>query len=75
MVPVQHFKSSSKVVGISKHHRDADYQSEMFNVRISCRWRPIINQNLINELEQWAASPAAAPTLLLIGKLLKHWLN
>jgi hypothetical protein len=68
MVPVQHFESSSKVVGLSPYHADIDYQSEMFNVRISFRWRPTINQNLIDEIEQWTATPAAIPTFLLIGE-------
>ena len=68
MVPVQHFESSSKVVGLSPYHADIDYQSEMFNIRISCRWRPTINQNLIDEIEQWTVTPAAIPTFLLIGE-------
>ena len=67
MVPVEDFESRRKVVGRSPHHEDMDYQSEMLNVRISCRWRPIFNQNLINELEQWTSQPAA-PTLLLLGE-------
>jgi hypothetical protein len=68
MVPVEDFETRRKVVGRSPHHEDMDFHSEMLNIRISCRWRPIINQDLINELEQWTATPEAAPTLLLLGE-------
>ena len=70
MVPDELFESNRKVVGLSPHHEDIDYQSQMLNVRISCRWRPIIDQQLLDELEKWTAPPAAAPTFFLIGKVL-----
>jgi hypothetical protein len=67
MVPVEHFKSSRKVVA-PPGHEDFDYESEMFNVRISCRWRPTIVKKLLDDIKQWASKPAAAPTLVLIGE-------
>jgi len=68
MVPVQHFEQRRKLVaGIKWKHQDADYRSELFNAQISFRWKPLIVQNVLDEIEQWISQPTAAPTLLLIG--------
>ena len=49
-------------------HEDEDGYSELFNVQISYRWRPVIRQNLFDELHQWTTS-SNVPSFILIGTI------
>ena len=51
-------------------HRDIDVESDLFNVKISFRWRPVIDHDVFDMFLDWTTAPFNnAPDFLLIGEL------
>jgi hypothetical protein len=48
-------------------HGDMDVDSSINNLRISFRWRPLINAALFKEMFQWTGDHVNAPDFILCG--------
>ena len=53
-------------------HYDTDLDYNLLNTRVSMRWRPLIDQLTIADLENWTTPPYAdTPNFILFGKIKK----
>jgi hypothetical protein len=40
-------------------HEDMDYISDMLRLRVSFKWRPLIDKNVTDTIRKWVESPAS----------------
>lgn len=56
-------------------HNDISVYSEIIGVRITFHWRPIIDEEVLYEVELWSKPPYKyTPTFILMGKISKKFI-
>lgn len=56
-------------------HFDMNVTFPILNVQIVFRWRPVINDTFIAEIQNWSSVPASSKVFLLIGMMYWIFLN
>ena len=50
------------------HHGDVDVDSSVLGLRVSFKWRPIINDTVVEMVQNWTASDER-PNLILLSNI------
>ena len=57
-------------------HYDSDFIYTLLDTTISVRWRPMVNENGVDDLIKWTTAPYTdTPTFILFGRFLSRLLS
>ena len=56
------------------HHGDVDVDSSVLNLRVSFKWRPVINDTVVEMIQNWTTSDHR-PHLILLSMEIYHMLQ
>ncbi|XP_057368446.2 N-acetylneuraminate 9-O-acetyltransferase-like [Daphnia carinata] len=72
----QYDKTSSPIIIPENYHNDVEVSSVLLNIRVSFKWRPLVSDDVTEEIRRWVNSNETdRPYLIFLGMAVWHMLQ